>query len=159
MAALLKLQRETRNTGLQHYGVRVMGAAKRKRGTNVRPRTNVIPITDREAAQKFSALVIAFPAGQLAQAAARTKDSAKGWKKARAFPSGASLINMCRAIPSVYEWLQTEIEHGGEVFESDRNLTLAYQETMRLASTPGKRGDEARKMLADMARLAAKGGE
>lgn len=130
-------------------------AAKKIKGTNVRPRTNFVPLTDREAARKFSALVISFPAGDLAQAAARTKDSAKGWKKARAMPSGASLINMARAIPTVYAWLQEEIEHGGDpLFESDRALTGTVERLIALSSKPGKRGDAARKALLEMHKAA-----
>lgn len=101
-----------------------MGNAIALKATNVEPQTNVaaskLPLTDKEAAARFSATVDQYSSGELARAAVRTKSAAKGWKPSsdnlRA-PSLASIINMARALPCVRDWLLEEIE-GPESVES-----------------------------------------
>jgi len=61
-------------------------------------------------------VVTDFSAGQLASASDRSKETAKNWKAGRAFPNGASLINLARSIPIVRAWLLHEI---GECAEFD----------------------------------------
>jgi hypothetical protein len=99
-----------------------MGKAMRVEAANVVPQTNVaasqLPLTDKEAAYKFSARVSGYSAAELARASVRTKSAAKGWKASsdnlRA-PSLASVINMARALPCVRDWLLEEVEGPGAV--------------------------------------------
>lgn len=94
-------------------------------GTNLaRQKTFVpVPITERQTAESFSALVMPFSAGQLANAGGRSKETAKGWKAGRAAPNAASLINLARTMPTVRAWLYAEIEqHDGVV--TDQMMTM-----------------------------------
>jgi hypothetical protein len=87
--------------------------AIRARGTTVFTPPKVSPkITNLEATEQVSALVIGFSAGTLAKAAGRSKDSAKHWKIGHACPNLASAINLARSIPSVRAWLLEQIELG-----------------------------------------------
>lgn len=82
---------------------------------NVAAKTNVAAsLDDRAAAERFSAAVIAFSAGELARAARRTKAAAKGWKDASRAPGLASTINMARSIPAVRAWLIHELGEGAD---------------------------------------------
>lgn len=98
------------------------GNAMRALAANVMPQTNVaasrLPLTDKEAASRFSERAEPYSAAELARAAARTKSAAKGWKASsdnlRA-PSLASVINMARSIPCVRDWLLEEIEGPGSI--------------------------------------------
>lgn len=89
-----------------------MGNAMRAGAANVAPRTNVAasrpPITNEVAAKGFQATVIKFSAADLAQAAHRTKNAAKGWKDGSRAPDIASTINMARSLPCVQAWLIEE---------------------------------------------------
>lgn len=87
----------------QHHAM--SGRSTQMMGTNF-----VHPLTERDAAERFSAAIIRFQSGQLAQASCRTKDAAKSWKAGRRCPNGSSLINLARAIPAVRAWLYAEIE-------------------------------------------------
>lgn len=89
-----------------------MANAMRVEAANVAPRTNVAasrpPITNEVAAKGFQATVIKFSAADLAQAAHRTKNAAKGWKDGSRAPDIASTINMARSLPCVQAWLVEE---------------------------------------------------
>lgn len=93
-----------------------MGNAIRIRDANLAARTNVAasrpPITNVVAAEGFQAVVLEFSAADLARAAHRTKNAAKGWKDGSRAPDIASAINMARALPCVQEWLIYEIGAG-----------------------------------------------
>lgn len=65
----------------------------------------LVPADEQQAAKSFSAVVIPFSAGELAQAAHRTKEAAKAWKAGRSLPSGWSLLNMAQDIPAVRNWM------------------------------------------------------
>lgn len=127
--------------------------------TTVGQMAPVAVLDDQAAKEAFSAVVIDIGPAQLAKAARRTKECARHWKQAKRFPCGRSLINMARKLPTVKAWLYHEIERNDEGFDSDRALTGSYQRLIELAAQPGKRGDEARRMLGEVARLAATKGE
>lgn len=127
--------------------------------TTVGPMASVVTLDDQGAREAFSAVVIDIAPAQLAKAARRTKECARQWKTAKRFPCGRSLINMARKLPTVKAWLYEEIERTDEGFASDRALSGSYQKLIEIASRPGKDGDEARKMLRDMAKIAAGDGE
>jgi len=90
---------------------------------SVATRTNVAASwDDRDAAEKFSAVVVEFSAADLARAARRTKAAAKGWKDGSRAPSLASARNMAVSIPAVRKWLMYEM---GEVAEFDDSRVIA----------------------------------
>lgn len=95
-----------------------MGNAIRATGINVLPGINVRPLTDRDAADLFQPVVLKIETGRLAQAAHRSKDAAKRWKQGRQCPSGASLINMARALPAVQQWLAEESGYGNRAAQA-----------------------------------------
>lgn len=93
-----------------------MENSTRRAAANVAGRANVaasrLPLSDRDAAERFCDAVSQFSAGDLARAAHRTKSAAKGWKDASRAPGLASAINMARALPTVRDWICAEIGHG-----------------------------------------------
>jgi hypothetical protein len=114
------------------------------RGANVAARTNVAaPLSDRDAAERFSLITVEFSSGDLARAARRTKAAAKGWKDASRAPGLASIINIARALPSVRQWLIAEIDAG----RSDHDVVGALK---ALARQSGTEGDVARAMVRAM---------
>ena len=122
---------------------------------NVAARTNVAaskaPVGDRDVAERFSALVVPFSAGDLARAAHRTKAAAKGWKDASRAPSLASVINMARQIPAVRQWLYAAIDKSGDGaqfdMESPRFLASLIGAVHKLSQMPGPDGDAVRAAL------------
>jgi hypothetical protein len=94
------------------------GLVPRPRAMGVRGTTFFTPpkvspkITDSEALEQVSALVLGFSAGTLAKATDRSKDSAKHWKAGHACPNLASTINLARSIPAVRAWLMEQIANG-----------------------------------------------
>jgi hypothetical protein len=130
--------------------------ARRALGVKVTHRKSLHPLTERDAAEKFSAAVIDFSAGQLASAARRSKDTAKRWKSARACPNGASLINMARSLPTIRTWLLSQIDAEMAIQFDAGHL---YSALKNLADVEGQEGDAARGILREMARLAKEGGE
>lgn len=105
---------------------RAQGRNSIRRGdANVAGRTNVAAsLDDREAAERFSAAVIAFSAADLARAARRTKAAAKGWKDASRAPGLSSTINMARSIPAVRKWLLHELGEAAG-FDSQAEIQMA----------------------------------
>jgi len=113
----------TRMNSRADHGQARARSSTRSRGTKFVPSTKFVPkIDEREAAQQFSAVVTDFSAGQLASASDRSKETAKNWKAGRAFPNGASIINLARANPTIRAWLMHEI---GETAEFDDPRVLA----------------------------------
>lgn len=90
--------------------------ATRARGRTFTPARTFVPkITEVQAAQGFSAVILSLSAGELAQAASRSKDAAKGWKSGRAAPNLASIINLCREKDLIWRWLKEQVEgHGAQ---------------------------------------------
>lgn len=133
---------------------RIMSNSSAVRRTKVVTTTNVVPMTEREAAEEFSAVVIDFEAGQLAQAARRTKEAAKAWKSAKRCPNGSSLINMARAIPKIRAWLYAEIERGVPAeamsFDNPQALDVIFRGLQQLAMGAGTDGNSARQLLAQL---------
>lgn len=86
-------------------------------------------ITNEEATQQITGIVLGFSAGTLAKAAGRSKDSAKHWKAGHACPNVASIINLARQIPSVHKWLTEQISIGAvDITDDPRTLdALARQ--------------------------------
>lgn len=121
--------------------------ARSARGTIVAPQTNIVPIsTERDAAEQFSALVVDFSAGQLASAARRSKETAKRWKSARAFPNGVSLIHMACSLPTVNMWLKSQIDAGDRAAQSG-SADGVWEAVEMVAQNPGPEGDMARAMV------------
>jgi len=121
-------------------GCNVSSASTRRKPTNNVPATSVVPITERQAAESFAAVVLRIDAGTLASAAKRTKEAAKMWKAGRRCPNGSSLINMSSDIDVVWAWLQGEVEK--------RRATTA-NDTMAKLQQKAQMGDpEARAILA-----------
>lgn len=121
-----------------------MNGARRARDANVVARTNVeaakIPVSDRDAAERFSLITVEFSAGDLARAARRTKAAAKGWKDASRAPGLASVINMARQLPTIRAWLMAEIDAGGNGIDVVSALKA-------VANAPGPEGDAIRAIL------------
>src|SRR3990167_9910007 len=91
-----------------------MRTAIRRRDANVAARTNVaatnsLPLSEREAAERFNATVLEFSAADLARAARRTKNAAKGWKDQSRCPNYASMVNIARSLPSVQAMILEDI--------------------------------------------------
>lgn len=110
------------------------GIAIEPRGQTIFTHPKVSPkITNAEATEQVSALVLGFSSGTLAKAAGRSKDSAKHWKIGHACPNLASAINLARSIPSVRAWLMEQIGEGAHpqsefiISEIDRRVALAMR--------------------------------
>lgn len=129
-----------------------MRRATRVRGASFAPKQILPPrISDREAAERFQAVVIGYSAKQLAQAAGRTVEAAKEWLAGTRMPSGASLINMARALPCVLAWINEEAQagHRAAMAQSDDIVLAALR---RLKDAPGTEGEAVRAILAELAR-------
>lgn len=112
-----------------------------------RHRANIVPkITEEEAKQRLTAVLLRFPAKVLAEASGNSIDAARDWKKGKRFPHGAALINLCRALSPIDDWLIAETRppiHLGT--DQDQNIAHAYMQQQ--ASLPGPQGDAARAYL------------
>lgn len=142
-----------RNCSGQDQGVITMGNATRGRGASFAARTNVAasrpPITNVVAAEGFQAAVFEFPAADLARAAHRTKNAAKGWKDGSRAPDIASAINMARALPCVQEWLIHEIGAGARDAQAmSADAVIRWAREARNAA--GMDGDIARAILREV---------
>lgn len=120
-------------------------------GTNLVPKTNLVPIGDeRDEALAFSAIVIPFSAGELAKAAKRSKEAAKGWKEGRSLPSAWSLMNMAQQIPAVRNYMLARLGVGvrGQGINSPQGMNALAEAIVHLADMPGPDGDKLRALLA-----------
>lgn len=135
-----------------------MRRATKQRPTSFVPKQKLYakklePIDERQAAQEFSNVVLPFSAGDLAQAANRTKEAAKGWKMGRSLPSGSSLIMLASQIPAVKKWLLHKIERGADPqFDSPEIVTAMLTTLQALADRPGPEGEAVRGILRSIAR-------
>lgn len=142
----LATQRDLENAA-RDSGATSMGNAIRAAATNVAVRTNVAALTDRDAAEGFSATVHEFSAGQLAKAARRTKAAAKGWKDASRCPSAASLINMARSLPCVQGWLAVESGFADRAAQAN-SIDAVIRALYSIASGAGEEAMRARRIIA-----------
>lgn len=62
-------------------------------------------ITEDQAIQGFSAVLLPFSDGEIATAAQATKQAAKGWRQGKAMPRAVPLLNMAQNLPGVWEWI------------------------------------------------------
>ena len=70
---------------------------------------NFAPVlTEQAAAAEFSAIILPFSTGQLAQATGRSKETAKCWKSGRAFPNGVSLMKLMEDFPQIDAWVRSK---------------------------------------------------
>lgn len=121
------------------------------RGTNVAARTSVAASwSDRDAAEKFSAAVVRFSAGDLAKAARRTKAAAKGWKDESRAPSLASVRNMALSLPSVQQFLADECGYGNRAAQAV-SVDAVIRWAREWRSAQGMEGDIARAVLREVA--------
>lgn len=99
------------------------GATARKGATVARGATATPILIGRDAVNAFTALIIPFSAGDLAQAAHVSKQTAKCWKNGRSIPSSDRLMLLGRNLPPVRAWVQKQMMAGGETeFDSPERL-------------------------------------
>lgn len=126
------------------------GPAKRTSGTAKPSRV----MTEDEAAEQFSSLVIPYSKGDLAQASGRTKEAAKHWKDGTRAPNSSSLITLGRSIPKIRDWvvaqMDAEIDTPPSAAETSNAATMAV---LQIAATlPGEAGAIARAALSALQR-------
>src|SRR5262249_23529744 len=102
--------------------------AKKLMGEKFSP-SNFSPIfSEVEAAKQFSAVILNFSTGDLAQATRRSKETAKCWKAGRAFPNGVSLMALVREFPEIRAWVRART---GE-FDDPRSLDITFSAAEQL---------------------------
>lgn len=113
---------------------------------------NAPVMTEDEAAKKFSALVLQYSRGDLAQASERTKEAAKHWKAGSRAPNSSSLITMARRLPIVRDWVISQIDMpDGPQPENPAEAFNAVLVGLQLAANlPGQEGAMARALLKKM---------
>lgn len=126
-----------------------MSRTMRTAGTTVGFPTTVVPSNDHEAALEFSAVIIPFSTGELAQAGKRTKDAAKKWKEGRSMPSALSLLNMAREIPAVRAWTIAKLgaNQPPEFMNSPAVLTAMMAALHQVSKQDGPDGDAVRALM------------
>jgi hypothetical protein len=100
-----------------------------------------------EAAQKFAAVVVKFPAKALANAADVSLEAAKLWKAGRRCPSWPHIARMGQAFPKIRAHIREQSEPG---IYSERLYHDTVMMLTTLANVPGPSGAEARRALAQM---------
>ncbi len=123
-----------------------MRVATTLRITSPVPQTSPVPVNEKAAALEFSAIIIPFSAGELAQAGKRTKEAAKAWKAGRSMPSAWSLINMAQEIPTVREWMFAKLG-GKPEFASPQVMTVMMAALHQVSKQTGPDGDAVRALL------------
>lgn len=123
--------------------------ASARTGTSEGPQTLLVPIiSEHETAQEFSAVIIPFTTGELAQAAKRGKEAAKKWKEGRSLPSAWSMMNMAREIPAVRNYMLAKLGLGAHFnFNSPQGLDALARAVGLISSMPGPDGDSIRDLL------------
>lgn len=129
----------------QTFGPQTFGRPARNTSVPIKP----APIlTEDDAAQEFSALVLEYSRGDLAQLSGRTKEAAKHWKAGSRAPNCSSLITMGRRHPRIKEWVIAQMEvglassNGADTSPQDDRAQLQI-----MAMQPGQEGAMARAML------------
>lgn len=132
----------------------MVGFSTKSMGTNVAPQTNLAPLGDeRDEAQEFSAKIIDFSAAELARAAKRTKEAAKGWKEGRSLPSTWSMLNMARTIKPARDYMLAKLGAGPHMnFNSPQGIDALVKAVSVLSSMPGPEGDAIRAILTGQTR-------
>lgn len=99
-------------------------------------------LSEPEAAEEFSAVILDFSAGELARASGRSKDTAKCWKVGRAFPNGVSLIALIREFKPIRTWVESKVG----ALDSPRGMSegFAILEKIMVSNTPEGRAMRAR---------------
>lgn len=123
-----------------------MGSTINQTATIIGPQTMILPANDREAAEEFSAVIIPYSVGEVAQAAKRGKDAAKKWKSGKAMPCGLALMHMARRLPAVRNYMLAKM---GPAFQHDspQSMSMAVLAFQTLLSQPGPEGDALRAMI------------
>lgn len=135
-------------------GVLVMvRQATEERATSLALQKNIVPVTERDAAQEFSAVIIQFSSGELAQAAKRSKEAAKAWKEGRSLPTAWSMLNMAREIPAVRNWMLAKLGADPQ-FNSPEMLSVLVGAVQTVAAMPGMDGDRLRALIAGPGKVA-----
>lgn len=105
-------------------------------------------MTEEQAAEEFSALVLPYSRGDLAQLSGRTKEAAKHWKAGSRAPNCSSLISMGRRNPRIRDWviaqMDAEVQGGADEARAEQEMRAQLQMT---AQMPGQEGAMARAML------------
>lgn len=110
---------------------------------------NVAPaISEKEVAEKFSALVMEYSKNDLSDLSDRTSEAAKHWKERTRAPNSSSLITMARRNTLIQAWVAKEIGLKLPDVNADEAKTRA--ELQLAANMPGQFGAIARMMLKQM---------
>lgn len=117
-------------------------------GTRLTARTKVVspPVTEREVAERFAAVIIPFEVGELAQGANATKEAGKKWKAARSCPNLAKTLNMARSLGTVCGWVISE------AIGDPQAMAAMMAGLQHIASQPGPEGAAARALLTRLLR-------
>jgi hypothetical protein len=122
-----------------------MDAVTKKIGENISSGENLVPLTEFDAIERFSAVIENIETWRIAKAAQSTKEAAKGWKPrkdgcgAKAMPRSVALINMAAAFPEVFEWFCVEVRRiRGAHPESPQSLDRLASVLLRHIELRGK---------------------
>lgn len=133
-------------------GLRAMKTATKRTGTTVGPSTTVVPITDKIAmTAAFSAVVLPFENGELAQWGKCGKEAAKKWKAARSLPSFWTMANLARENPVIRDWVLARLNVNPD-FNSPQFMTMAASAMYQLAHQRDEAGEAMRELIAQLAK-------
>lgn len=104
-------------------------------------------ISEIEAAAEFSAVILPFSAGQLAQASGRSKETAKCWKAGRSFPNGTSIKALEAAYPLIRSWAN---QRWG-IHDSPERLTNSFALLEQIMASDSAEGRALRARLQQLA--------
>lgn len=102
-------------------------------------------ISEREVAEKFSALVLDYSKTDLSDLSDRTSEAAKHWKDRTRAPNSSSLITMARRNKAIQTWLAAEI--GIALPDPNEEEAKTRAELQLAANMPGQIGVIARMLL------------
>lgn len=118
-----------------------MRNARKGAGVKITYPKNFTPVlTEQAAAAEFSAVIIPFSTGQLAQATGRSKDTVKCWKAGRTFPNGVSLMALIEDFPQIDAWVRSKTGR----FNSPHTVTDIFSEMEKLLTSDSASGRAAR---------------
>lgn len=123
------------------------------RGTKLVPATTLVPVNDREAAERFASVVLPFSVGELAQAGFTTKEAAKAWKRGRNTPRWVTMCDLAHSIPEIHRHALSELDPHQAETRTSEIVTGFLAQLQQLAHAPGRDGAEARAVLAAMGRV------
>lgn len=99
---------------------------------------------------RLPAVLLAFSAGELAQAGEATKEAAKSWRNGTRFPHGPHLLNMGRKILRVRQFIHGEIDPPSEALTPHEVVANCFAQLNQMSQEPGQVGAEARAVLAKL---------